>query len=249
MKTIELKAELRESVGKKFTKAVRREGRIPAILYGRGVDPTPLAVGQKDLHQATHTKAGANALINLKITGAKAKKETTCLVKEVQRDPISDSIYHVDFVAVSLTEKIRVKVPLVVRDAAEAIGVKDGGVLDVVHHEIEVECLPTKIPERLEVSVKELKISDAIHLKEIQFPSDVTPLLEAEEVVVTIHPPMKEEAPPPPAEGAAEPEVIEKGKKEKAEEGAPEAAAAPAAEKPPAVEKPKAEKAEKPQKP
>ncbi len=246
MKTIELNAELREAVGKQATKAVRREGRIPAILYGRGIDPTPLVVTQKDLHQATHTKAGANALISLKIGGPKAKKDTTCLIKDVQRDPISDRVDHVDFVAISLTEKIKIKVPVVVKDTADAIGVKDGGVLDLIHHEIEVECLPTKIPERFEVSIKELKIGDAIHLKEIKLPPDVTPLLETEEVVVTIHPPMKEEVAPPPTEGAVEPEVIEKGKKEEAAEGAPEAA--PAAEKP-GAEKPKAEKAEKPQKP
>lgn len=243
MKTVELKVELRESVGKKFTKKLRREGSIPAILYGRGIQPTPLIVNQKELHQATHTKAGANALITLKMEGGgKAKKDTTCLIKEVQRDPLTDSIYHVDFLAVSLTEKIKVKVPLAVKDAAEAIGVKEGGVLDVVHHEIEVECLPTKIPERIEVGIKELKIGDAIHLKEIQFPSDVTPLLEAEEVVVTIHPPMKEEIAPSPAEAAVEPEVIEKGKKEEVIEGAAETAVA--SEKA-AAEKPKAEKSQK----
>lgn len=244
MKTIDLKAEIREKVGKGAAKALRRQEKIPAILYGRDIKPTPLTVSQREFHHVTHTKAGGNVLISLKVEGAKGGKDTTtCLIKEVQRDPVTDELYHVDFASVSLTEKIKVKVPLTVRDAGEAIGVKDGGILDVVHHEIEVECLPTEIPEKLEASVKHLKIGDAIHLREIQFPPNVTPLLEAEEVVVALHPPRKEEeiAAPAPAEAATEPEVIEKGKKEKPEEGAE--VAPEKAEKP---EKP--EKSEKPEK-
>lgn len=246
MKTIDLKVEMREGVGKKATKAVRRAEKIPAILYGRATQPTPLVVGQKEFHRVTHTKAGANVLINLKVEGAKAKKDSTCLIKEVQRNPVTDEIYHVDFTAVSLTEKIRVKVPLSIKDADQAIGMKEGGILDWVHHEIEVECLPTEIPERIETSVKHLKIGDSIHLKELGLPPNVTPLLEGDEVVIALHPPEKEEEAPKPAEGAAEPEVIEKGKKEKPEEGA-EAAAPEKAEK--AQEKaPKPEKSEKPEK-
>ncbi len=238
MKSIELQVELREGVGKKLVKALRREEKIPAILYGRGIDSTPLSVGKKDFHLATHTKAGANALINLKIQGAKGKKETTCLIKEVQRDPVSDEIDHVDFAAVSLTEKIRVNVSIVVKEIEESIGVKEGGILDQVHHEIEVECLPTQIPDRIEVSAKALKIGDAIHIKELILPSGVTPILEAEEVVVSLHPPRKEEevAAAPAAEGVTEPEVIEKGKKEKPEEGA-EAAPEKAEKKPEKTEK------------
>jgi large subunit ribosomal protein L25 len=112
----------------------------------------------------------------------------------------------------------------------------------VVQHEIEVECLPTEIPERLEVSIKELKIGDAIHVRELPLPPQVTPLLGPEEVVISLHPPQKEEVAPPAEAAAAEPELIEKGKKEKPEEGAE----APA-EKP--VKAEKTEKAEKPEKP
>ncbi len=234
MKTIELKVEPRAVVGKKAAKSTRREGKIPAILYGKSVKPTPLAVSEKEFHRVTHTKAGGNVLIGLKVDGAKSGKDTTCLIKEVQRDPVTDQIFHVDFTAISLTEKIQIKVPLAVRDADQAIGMKEGGVLDVVHHEIEVECLPTQIPERIEVSVKQLKIGDAIHLKEIALPQGVIPLLSGDEVVITLHPPQKEEEAVP-AEGVTEPEVIEKGKKEKPEEGAEAAPAKP-------------EKAEKPEK-
>ena len=241
MKTIELKVESREAVGKKAAKGVRRGGKIPAILYGEGVKPTPLAVNEKEFHQVTHTKAGSNVLISLKIEGAKAKKDPTCLIKEVQRNPVTDAVFHVDFAAISLTEKIRIKVPLILKDAGEAIGVKEGGVLDVVHHEIEVECLPTEIPERFEVAVKHLKIGDAIHLKELEIPPGVTPLLSGEEVVITLHPPEKAEEAAAPAEGVTEPEVIEKGKKEKPEEGAETAP-----QKPEKAEKPEKSEKQKP---
>lgn len=242
MKTIELNVEVREKVGKKATKGFRKEGKIPAILYGRTVKPTPLAVNQREFHKATHTKAGSNVLINLKLDGSKSKKDTTCLIKEVQRNPVTDEIYHVDFAAISLTEKIRIKVPLVIRDQAEALGVKEGGILDLVYHEIEVECLPAEIPERIEVSVKHLKIGDAIHLKELVIPGGATPLLEPEEVVIILHPPQKEEEAASMAEAQAEPELIEKGKKEKPEEGAEAAPEKP--EKTPQPAKP-AEKTEK----
>lgn len=238
MKTLELNVEIREAVGKKAAKAARRAGMIPAILYGRALKPTPLAVAQKELHRVTHTKAGSNVLIQLQAAGGKVKKDTTCLIKDVQRDPVTDEIYHVDFAAVSLTDKIKIKVPLTVRDAEEAIGMKEGGVLDVVHHEIEVECLPAEIPERIEVSIKPLKIGDAIHLKELKIPRGATPLLGPDEVIIALHPPKKVEEAIAPVEAAAEPEVIEKGKKEKPEEGE---APAPPAEK--SVEKKPQEKA------
>lgn len=238
MKTMDLKAEVRQVLGKKATKAVRRAEKVPAILYGRNTPPTPLAIGQKELFRVTHTKAGGNVLISLKIEGEKAKKDTTCLIKDVQRDPVTDQVYHVDFTSVSLTEKIKIKVPLAIKDMEQSVGAKEGGVLDLVHHEIEVECLPTEIPEKFETSVKDLKIGDAVHLKEITFPPNVTPLMGPDEVIIALHPPQKEEEiAPPPAEGGAEPEVIERGKKEKPEEGV-ETAQAP----------PEQEKAEKPEK-
>lgn len=240
MKTIELKVELRDGLGKKAAKGIRREGKIPAILYGRAFKSLPLAIPQKEFYRITHTKAGGNILLNLKVEGAtKLKKETTCLIKDIQRNPVTDEIFHVDFAVVSLTEKIRVQVPLVIQDAAEAVGVKEGGVLDLVHHEIEVECLPTEIPERFEVAVKNLKIGEAIRLKELEIPRGVTPLLEGEEVVLSLRPPQKEAELAPPAEAAPEPEVIEKGKKEKPEEAPPGAV----------LEKPeRGEKQEKPEK-
>ncbi len=230
MATMKLAAKVREKIGSQASKAVRRAGFVPVTLYGHGMKPLSLQVGQKDLHTALHTKAGENVVLSLQVEGVKLK-ESTCLIKDIQHNPINEKIDHVDLTVISLTEKIDVKVPVVVLHGDDAPGVKEGGVLDVVHHEIEVECLPTAIPEKIEINVKNMKISDAIHVSDLQLPEGVKSKLAADEAVVILHPPMKEEVPA--EEGAVtEPEVIEKGKKpaegEEAAPAAPAAAAAPA---------------------
>lgn len=234
METMQLQAKPRAEIGKKSTKAVRRNGALPAILYGHGIKPVALEIGVKDFQTLLHTKAGENVLIDLQVSGVKLK-ESTCRIKEIQHNPVTDDIAHVDFTLISLTEKIRVKVPLVPQHGEEAIGIKEGGVLDVVLHEIEVECLPTQIPEKIIVDVKAMKIGDAVHARELQLPNGVECKVDAEDVVVALHPPAKEEVPAT-EEAPTQPEVIEKGKKEEAEEGA-EAAPAPKAAAPKAEKK------------
>lgn len=230
MATVNLSVAPRKEIGKQAAKRVRRSGFVPANLYGHGMKPMTLQVDVKALQSALHTKAGENVVLSLKVEGVELK-ESTCLIKELQINPVTDGIDHVDFTVISLTEKIDVKVPLVAVHAAEAPGVKEGGVLDLVHHEIEVECLPTDIPEKITIDVKTMKIGDAIHVKDLQLPKGVTCKLDADEVIAALHPPMKEEAA---GEEAApgEPEVIEKGKKPaEGEAAAPAQAAAPAAKK------------------
>lgn len=230
MKTVPLKASLREGVGKQKAKKLRATKRIPAIVYGHGIKTTSVEVSQDDFLKVIHTKAGENVIIQLNVDGPK-KFEKTVVIKEIQHNPTTDAIQHVDFNAISLTEKIKVKVPLHIK--GEAPGIKEGGVLDVVHHEIEVECLPTNIPERMDADIAALKIGDTIHLRDLQFPSGVTPQFPPDEVIVALHAPMKEEVAAPIEEAATEPELITK-KKEEGEEA--EAVAAP---------EPKQEKQEK----
>lgn len=228
MATVNLSVAPRTEIGKQAAKKVRRAGFVPANLYGHGMKPMTLQVEIKALQAALHTKAGENVVLNLKVEGV-ALKESTCLIKEIQTNPVSDNIDHVDFTVISLTEKIDVKVPVVAVNSAEAPGVKEGGIIDLVHHEIEVECLPTDIPEKITVDVKAMKIGDAIHVKDLAMPKGVSCKLDADDVIVALHPPMKEEVA---GEEAApgEPEVIEKGKKP-AEGEAAAPAAAPAAKK------------------
>ncbi len=235
METVTLAVRKREKKGSAFSRNMRRAGKVPAVVYGHGSEPLSLEIDQKELFHVLHTKAGENVVVDLKLEGA-ALKESTCQVKDIQHHPVTDEIQHVDFTIISLTEKIEVEVNFHAIHADECIGVKEGGVLDIVHHEIPIECLPTEIPERIDFDVKELKIGDSVHVKDLNIPSNIKCLLELEEVVVAIHAPRVEEEPV--ADEVAEgPEVIEKGKKK--EEG--EGDAKEAAEKPAAAEK-KAEK-------
>ncbi len=218
METVQLAAKTRTNYGSRLARVIRRAGKVPAILYGHGMTPVPIEVETIELKKALRTKAGENVLITLKVEGTELK-ESTCRIKEIQHNPVTDDIQHVDFTVISLTEKIEVKVPLVLKHMEEAHGIKEGGILDVVHHEIEVECLPTQIPEKIEVDIKEMKIGDAIHVSDLPLGKDIVCKLPADEVVIALHAPKREAEVPAAAEEVVQPEVIEKGKKVEAEEG------------------------------
>lgn len=223
MELITLTAKPREPKGTRLARRTRRQGLVPGILYGHGMKPVALEVGARELHHALHTKAGANVVIELNLEGARLK-EKTCRVKDLQHNPVTDAVTHVDFSVISLTERIQVKVPLVVAHPEEIEGIKQGGILDVIHHEIDVECLPTAIPERIELNLKSMKIGDAVHSRELKLPEGVACLMEPEEVVVAMHAPKMEEEEPA-EEEVQQPEVIEKGKKEEPEAEGKEAPA------------------------
>ena len=214
-----LKAEVRTGVGKRVAKDLRIKGIVPANVYKGGKGATSLQVAVDDLIDILHTKAGENVIITLKISGEGAHKDKTVVIKEIQREPIKDQILHVDFSEISLTEALKVNVPLVSR--GEPVGVKvDGGILEHVIRELQVECLPTDIPEKLECDVSNLKINDTIHVKDIVLPEGVKILNDAELIVMIVKPPKvevpKEEMA---AEGGTEPELIRKKKEEEAAEG------------------------------
>jgi len=225
MEKIILKAQTRAAAGKKIAKDLRANGLIPANVYKSGKAATNLQISADDLKGVLQTKAGENVIVTLKMTGEGAKSagaDKTVVFKEIQRDPIKGRILHVDFNEISLTEALKVNVPLVTR--GEPVGVKaDGGILEHVMRELQVECLPAAIPEKLEVDVSNLKIGDAVYVKNITAPADVKVLNDGELIVMIVKPP-KVEAPKEEAavEGAAEPELIRKKKEEEAE-GAEEA--------------------------
>ncbi|MDD5428407.1 MAG: 50S ribosomal protein L25 [Candidatus Omnitrophica bacterium] len=233
MEKIILKAETRSGVGKKVAKDLRNKGLVPANVYKGGKGATSLQVAVTDLLSILHTKAGENVIITLKISGEDAAKDKTVVIKEIQREPIKDQILHVDFNEISLTETLKVNVPLV--SHGDPVGVKvDGGILEHIIRELQVECLPTAIPEKIEVDVTNLKINETIHVKDVKTPEGVKILNDAELIVMIVKPP-KAEVPvaEAAAEGAAEPELIRKKKEEAAEgEEAPKEEAKPAAAKP-----------------
>lgn len=240
MEKVVLKVETREGAGKRIAKSLRRTNLIPAIVYKGGKPGIKLQIGRDDLGGVLHTKAGENVIITLKISGKEAVKDRTVIIKEIQRDPIKDNLLHVDFNEISLTEALKVNIPLAPH--GEPAGVKkDGGTLEHVMWELQVECLPTAIPEKIEVDVSNLLIGDAIYVKNIVAPEGVKILNDPELIAMIVKPPKVEVPAAEVAEEAAEPELIRKKKEEEAPEGEEEAKEA-GAEKPPK----EAKKEEKP---
>jgi large subunit ribosomal protein L25 len=222
MEEIFLDAELRSELGKAKVKYLREKGFIPAVVYSEGKASKALKVSHRQLVRLVHQHRLENAVINLKIKDDNKQKARSCLIKEIQYDPVKDDIIHVDFNEISLTKAIKIKVPVVAK--GEPIGVKqEGGSLEHILWEIEVECLPTDIPKEIEVDVSQLKIGDTIHLKDITFPPKIKVLDSPEAILLSVAAPIKEEIPVTPVEGEEklEPEVI-KEKKEVPEEGVEE---------------------------
>ena len=198
------------------------------MLYGGATgeggkpEAMPIAVDPKALLRILHSQSGANTLITLKLGGESPK----VMLREFQLDPVTHQLLHADFYRVAMDKPITVTVPIVLR--GEAPGVKQqGGLLDFVHREIEVECLPADIPEHIEVDVSELMLNQSIRLRDILGSMKWTPVTDADIMLVHVVAP-KAEAEPVAAEAEAaaapaEPEVIKKGKTEKEDEGEAEA--------------------------
>jgi large subunit ribosomal protein L25 len=207
--------------GKNEARRLRASGKIPAVLYGgEPAGGTPIAVDPKVLMRILHSDTGVNTLISLKTS---ATGQVRVLVREYQLDPVTSHLLHVDFYRVAMDKKLKVTVPIVVR--GEAPGVKQqGGVLDFVHREVDVECLPADIPEHIEVDVSGLMVGQAVRVRDVAVNVKWTPVSESDLMLVhVIMPKIEEVAPAAEAAAAAaatpaEPEVIKKGKVEKPEE-------------------------------
>jgi large subunit ribosomal protein L25 len=232
-----LDAVKRHTKGKNEARRLRAAGKIPATLYGAqkaGDAPVPesVSVDPKPFMRILHSASGLNTLITLKVQGG---TDARVLVKNVQLDPISQHPLHADFYRVNMDRKIQVTVPVVLR--GESRGVKqDGGVLDFVHREIEVEVLPGNIPDSIEVDVTNLGIGDAVHVRDVASNAAWSPVSDPDMMIVhvVVIKEVVEEAPAAgavagaegaaaapgaaaPAAGGSEPEVIKKGKTDKEE--------------------------------
>ncbi len=219
MKTIELNVERRSERGKNEARRTRAAGRIPAIVYGAGKATVPISVDRKSLSDAFRGGAGENAIFLLKLAGSEQSRHA--MIKELQKDPLSRKALHIDFVRVMMDAKIRVKVSIEVVGIAR--GVKtDGGILDMVTREVEVESLPGNIPAHLPVDVSDLGIGDAIRIKDLKAFEGVEIVDDPEKVLVHVAQPTLEAEPVVAAEAAetTEPEVLKKGKVVTDEEGA-----------------------------
>jgi large subunit ribosomal protein L25 len=223
-----LEATTRTRFGKNEAGRLRREGRVPSVLYGGATgeggtrEALPISVEPKALLRILRSQSGANTIITLALGGESPK----VMLKEYQIDPVSRSLLHADFYRVAMDKPITVTVPVVLR--GEAPGVKQqGGLLDFVHREIEIECLPADIPEHIEVDVSELMLNQSIRLRDVLGTMTWTPVSDADLMLVHVVP-QKAEAEPEAAEvetaaAPAEPEIIKKGKADKEDEGEAEA--------------------------
>jgi len=219
MSVIPLSASRRETLGKGGARKARSAGQIPGVLYGHGEEPVAVAVSAREFDVALRQHKGGNPIVNLAVGNS---GEFTALIRDVQYDPLSRAILHLDFQHISLTEQIEVSVAI--KLTGLAIGVKDGGgILEAILRELDIRCLPTQIPSAIEADVSMLAVGDSIHVRDLNVPN-VTVLNDPDTTIATVVPPtvMEEKAPEEAAAeaatGTAEPEVIAKGKKD--EEGA-----------------------------
>jgi large subunit ribosomal protein L25 len=236
-----LEAHPRTAGNKNDARRVRRGGKVPAVLYGAGKQALPISVDPRQVARILHSEAGHNTIFELSLDGG---ERTKAMIVDWQYEPIRGALLHIDLKRIAMDRKLKVKVPIMLK--GEAAGVKQqGGILEQISREVEVECLPSDIPSHIDADVTELvfgkvlRVADLPHSEKLKFLSD------ANQPVAHVTSVKEEVAPTPEAVAAeaaaapAEPEVIKKGKQETEEEGAEEAAA----------EKPeKAEKAEKKEK-
>jgi len=215
MERVSLSAERRERHGKGVARSLRREGMVPAVVY-RGGSAESIKLSKKALAKLINSAAGDQVMVNLEFSNGDKK---LVLLKDYQVDPVKGELLHSDFFEVSLTEEIRVTVHIAT--VGEPIGVKrDAGILQHTLREVEIECLPDRMPGKVEIDISRLELGQAIHVSDLVFDEGIKVLTEPGEVVVTVTAPVVEAAPEAETVAAeAEPEVAKKGKKE---EEAPE---------------------------
>jgi large subunit ribosomal protein L25 len=218
MAEILVNASSRTDRGKNAARRLRREGLVPAVVYGGKGDAVAVSVDPKLLLRVLRSEAGRNTILKLDLG---PQGSTAAILKSWQVDPVKESFLHADFYRIAMDVAIKVTVPVAVK--GEARGVKvDGGILELIMREIEVECLPGDIPERIEVDVTDLGLHGAVRVSDVPVSAKVKILEDGDQVVIHVIS-VKEEAAPTaaaaPAEGEAaaapaEPEVLKKGKKE-----------------------------------
>jgi len=220
VETVEMQIEARETGAKGKAKRLRRDGKLPGVLYGPKTETVSLELDRKDFMSRVADLEGSH-LIKIK-SGSPLLADKVALVKEMQFHPVTGEVVHADFYEVDLTAKIRVKVPL--HFVGKAAGVVRGGILQPVVREVEVECLPMDIPEFFNVEVSALDIGDSLHVTELAMPAGVAATSDPELTLVTVVPPSIEEAPPPaeaaaPVEGAEAPAAAPEAEKKEEEGG------------------------------
>jgi large subunit ribosomal protein L25 len=220
-KDITVAAETRDTRGKNEARRLRVSGSVPAVVYGSGKDAVAIAVNPKEITKILHSTSGQNTIFNLDIQGV---ENTPVMIVDWQEEPIKSRLLHADLKRIDLTKRLSVRIPVLVTGEPKGVKVQ-GGLLELIVREVEVECLPDEIPEHFTLDVAELMIGQSKRANEIPMEGSMK-LVSPPEAVIAHVVALRAEAEATPAEGegatpaAAEPEVIKKGKKE--EEAAPE---------------------------
>ena len=212
----QLQVEPREEIGKWAVRRLRNRGLVPGVIYGKETKPMAVQVDARALGELM--KAGQRSLlVDLRLPGVTVRNSPTVMIREVQRDPLTGKVLNVDFHSISLKERVHATVQVMLVGEPEAI--KRGGTLEHLLREVEIQCLPTDLPDHFELEVSQLDMGDSLHVSDLVPPPNVTILTSAEEVVAVMAAPrLEEEAAPAPAEAEAIPEPEVTGQKSERKE-------------------------------
>jgi large subunit ribosomal protein L25 len=209
MEKVVLKAKVRKNISKSARSELRKAGNIPGVYYSKHGSSIAVEVVEKEINPLVYTTE--THLISLQLD---SNEELDCVIKDIQFDPITDRVIHVDLLGLTSGEKFQLEVPVVFHGSP--VGVKEGGVLQTLLHKLDIECFPKDIPQRIDINIQGLKLGDAIHVKDMNL-ENLTILNREDAVIVEVtHPKAEKEAVA--EEAPAEPEVIGKDKAEKEEE-------------------------------
>jgi large subunit ribosomal protein L25 len=201
MQQKQMNIELRTKTGTGVSRRLRMADMVPGVVYGKGLDPVTVSIKIRDLQDAISGAGGQNNLITL--IGGGSLDQNIAIVADLQRDPLKRTIKHVDLHRINPKEKLRVTVPVVL--SGTPIGVKEGGLLDLGHHELHIECLPGNIPDNITIDVSELKIAHSIHVSDIVLPEGIVILDQPKIPVVSVLGRIKEEEETPAVAAAPAP--------------------------------------------
>ena len=217
MQRMDIEVTPRTATGKGPNRQLRMAGRVPAVVYGQG-DPEKVALDYREFAKSVSGAAAENVILNLNFKEGKSVSEiNTAIAREIQRDPVTRRILHVDLYRLRMDVENDFEVPI--HPVGAPVGVKEGGILETLNRSISIRCLPTALPASIEVEIAGLRINSSIHVSDIKVPEGVTVLSDPETVLFTVVPPKAEAAPAAAVEGEepAQPEVIGKKKEDEAE--------------------------------
>ena len=215
-----VEVQQRGELGKNACRRLRAQGKIPAVLYGPDIDSVPISVDPREIAGILRSESGRNTIFQVSL----GKQTRDVMIRDFQVDPLRDSLLHTDFQTIAMDQKMTFDVPIGV--VGKAVGVKEGGVLEVILREITVECLPTEVPDSIQVDVSHLEVNATIHVSELEVDREKIEIQNDPEIVVLlVAPPTvvveeeEEEEVELEGEEGAEPEVIGKGKEDEEEGG------------------------------